>query len=261
MKHYSLKVLLWSIFLIVLKFVPKLDLAIEQTYYIYSAAFIVSALLSCAIPKRFVGTALALIITVITSVFYNDYFLYALPVLALISANKELNRVSRESAPVTEEPKGKKKKNEAVPFSKRLSYLCCGAAAICSAVQCFSWEEPGFGYEINDTLADLRFVGCYIVFIIALLVTVIMTRVGKKATAVEEDLRLQYGVFYFLSLVCLGVSIASSYLIDEQRRIADFVQLNYWFVFVVAIVINKDYYLNVLTKGFESFVSKARNKK
>lgn len=74
MKRKSAKIFIWSIFLILLKLLPRFDLVIEQSYWVLSAAFIVSAMILLAIPKRVVGEAIALVITVATSFYQFNYF-------------------------------------------------------------------------------------------------------------------------------------------------------------------------------------------
>lgn len=256
MKRKSAKIIIWSIFLILLKFVPRFDLVIEQSYWVLSAAFIVSAILLLVIPNRVVGIIITALITVATSVYQFDYFLYALPVLALIYAHKELSLLQGQIILTADVKKSKKEKNAQVPFSQRLSYVGCGIGLACTAAQYLFVSKPGFGFEIKDTIFDMRYAFIYALIIITMFCVALKTDTSKKDTSLQIDMRTQYMVFCVISLICLGASIGSSYLLSENGRVYDDVQLNYWFVFVVALVVNKDYYIGVLSNNLKEFVEK-----
>lgn len=132
----------------------------------------------------------------------------------------------------------------------------CGVAAVCSASQYLFVSKPGFGFEIKDTIADMRYIFVYAVIVIVLFCVAVKTKVSKKGSSFQKDMRIQYMVFYVVFLICLGAVVGSSYLLSKNDRIYDDVQLNYWFVLIVALVVNKDYYIIEFSKKVQELVDK-----
>ena len=101
----------------------------------------------------------------------------------------------------------------------------------------------------------MRFVVCYLIFLVALLIVSLKAKAVKRNPK-KNDIINQYRVFYIVSVVCLIAFICSSYLSKETGRIENIVELNYWFVLIVAVIWNKDYFLGVLTDKFNALVTR-----
>ena len=254
MKSNSIKLTLWFLFVTFIRFFPRLDLLIEAEYYIYLAAILVSVLCICLIPKRIVGGVIAVLITVGVSVYNHEYFLFALPVVLLIYAHGEIVFWSKklnetESSEVKAKSKKKNKaKNQKKDIKDFISCIICGFAVVCSSLQLvfLDIDRPR---EHTDTIGDYGYTMFYALFLIALIVVAFVTKSTNKKP-INSQMSLQYKVFYIASFVCLALQVASIYLSAQIATITNRVEFHYWFLFVIAVILNKDFYLDELVNKF-----------
>ncbi len=254
MKANSIKLTLWFLFVTFIRFFPQLELLIEAEYYIYLAAILVSVLCICLIPKRIVGGVIALIITVGVSVYNPEYFLFSLPVVLLIYAHSEIISWSNKLTEAeTGENKGKakkknKNKNQKKDIKDFISCIICGVAVVCSGLQ-LVFLDTDRPREHKDSIGDYGNIIFYALFLITLIVVAFVTKSTNKKP-ISSQMGLQYKVFYIASLVCLAVQVASIYLSAQTSTITNRVEFHYWFLFVIAIILNKDFYLDELINKF-----------
>ncbi len=254
MKAKTIKLTFWFLFVTFIRFFPQLELLIEAQYFIYLAAILVSALCICLIPKRIVGGIIGGLITVGVSVYSPEYFLFALPVLLLIYAHGEIASWSiKLNETESSEIKGKntkknKAKNQKKSIKDFISCIICGAAVVCSGLQLVLLDTSR-PREHKDSIGDYGYIIFYAVFLIALLVVALITKSTNKKP-VNSQMSLQYKVFYIASFVCLALQTASIYLSAQSSTITNRVEFHYWFLFVIAIILNKDFYLDELIKKF-----------
>lgn len=254
MKSHSIKLAFWFLFITIIKVFPRLELLIEGEYYIYLTAILVSAFCICLIPKRIVGGIIALAITVGVSFYDPEYFLFSLPVILLIYAHGEIvscgNKLSEAEISGTKpksnkKSKAKKQKKEIKDF---IGCIICGVAVVCSSLQ-FVFLDTDRPREHKDTVGDYGYVILYAMFLIVLLIVAFVTKSTNKKT-IDSQTSLQYKVFYIASFICLGLQVVSIYLSTQKSLITNRVEFHYWFLFVIAIVLNKDFYLDELIKKF-----------
>lgn len=254
MKSDSIKLVLWFLFITLIKFFPRLDLLIEAEYYIYLTAVLVSVFCVCIIPKRIVGGVIALIITIGVSVYNPEYFLFSLPVILLVFAHGEIvSRSNKLNETESSENKAKSKKKSKAKKQKKdikafIGCIICGIAVVCSSLQ-FVFLDTDRPREHKDTVGDYGYVMFYALFLIALLVLAFATKSKNKKT-IDSQTALQYKVFYIAALICLALQVVSIYLSAQTASVTNRVEFHYWFLFVIAIVLNKDFYLDELINKF-----------
>ena len=262
MKSKTIKLTFWFLFVTLIRFFPRLEFLIEAEYYIYLSAILVSTLCICLIPKRIVGGAVAALITIGVSVYSPEYFLFALPVLLLIYAHGEIASWSNKLSDVeNSEAQGKTKKKKKAKNQKKdikdfISCIICGVAVVCSGLQ-FVFLDTSRPREHKDSIGDYSYIIFYALFLIALAILAFVTRSTNKKQ-INSQMSLQYKVFYIASFVCLAMQVASIYLSAQIATITNRVEFHYWFLFVIAVVLNKDFYLDELINKFTSASMKDR---
>ncbi len=254
MKAKTIKLTFWFLFITFIRFFPQLELLIEVEYYIYLTAILVSVLCICLIPKRIVGGIIGVLITVGVSVYSPEYFLFALPVVLLIYAHGEIvswsNKLNEtESSEVRAKSKKKNKaKNQKKDIKDFISCIICGVAVVCSGLQ-FVFLDTDRPREHKDTIGDYGYIMFYALFLIALIVVAFAIKSTNKKP-INSQMSLQYKVFYIASFVCLALQVVSIYLSAQTSTITNRVEFHYWFLFVIAIILNKDFYLDELINKF-----------
>lgn len=254
MKAKTIKLTFWFLFITFIRFFPQLELLIEAEYFVYLAAILVSVLCICLIPKRFVGGIIGVLITVGVSVYSPEYFLFALPVVLLIYAHGEIvswsNKLNEtESSEVKAKSKKKNKaKNQKKDIKDFISCIICGVAVVCSGLQ-FVLLDTDRPREHKDSIGDYGYIIFYALFLIALLIVAFITKSTNKKP-INSQMSLQYKAFYIASFVCLALQVVSIYLSAQSSTITNRVEFHYWFLFVIAIILNKDFYLDELINKF-----------
>lgn len=262
MKSKTIKLLFWFLFVTFIRFFPRLELLVEADYYIYLSAVLVSVLCVCLIPKRIVGGVIGAIITVGVSVYSPEYFLFALPVLLLVYAHGEIvlwsNKLSEaQSSEIQGKPKKKKKeKKQKKDIKDFISCIICGVAVICSGLQ-FVFLDISRPREHKDSIGDYSYIIFYVLLLVALTVVAFVSKSTDKKQ-INSQMSLQYKVFYIASLVCLALQTISIYLSAQTTTITNRVEFHYWFLFVIAVVLNKDFYLDELMNKFTQSSMKDR---
>lgn len=252
MKSKTIKLLFWFLFVTFIRFFPRLELLVEADYYIYLSAVLVSVLCVCLIPKRIVGGVIGAIITVGVSVYSPEYFLFALPVLLLVYAHGEIvlwsNKLSEaQSSEIQGKPK-KKDKKQKKDIKDFISCIICSVAVICSGLQ-FVFLDISRPREHKDSIGDYSYIIFYVLLLVALTVVAFVSKSTDKKQ-INSQMSLQYKVFYIASLVCLALQTISIYLSAQTTTITNRVEFHYWFLFVIAVVLNKDFYLDELMNKF-----------
>lgn len=256
MKSNSKKVVLWCVFIAFIKLFPRLDMAIDLSYYIYLSAFAVSVAFIYLVPKKVIGMLIATAITVGVTVYQLDYFLYALPVLLLIIAHREITSFNGKSDLSEVDKKSKKKdKNQAVDLKDRLGIILSVVAVACSGVQLLFVEPYTRRAELKDSVADFGYIICYIAILLVLFIMTFKVKSKKQSKAKTEAVN-QHRAFYIASVICVVISVISIYMNTNSTRIAGATEFNYWFIFIVAIILDNDYYLNAVTEKFNSLVTR-----
>lgn len=236
MKSNSKKLLLWFLFITVIKIFPDLNLKFNLDNYIFPVAFIISICLIYFIPKKYTGIPLAAAVTACVSVYKYYYAFYAVPVLLLYCAH--IFAVSQTDKPA-------KKNNASFIFS---------VLGIVSLIPQFIFaDDMRTRTENQDSIGDLCFIIAYLVLFASLLIISFRTKSTYKEkidNVVANKLRL----FYTATIICICASVYTVAVRATAKTIANAVEFDYWFIFVMMVILNRDTYLVKLEQKFEAMI-------
>ncbi len=236
MKSNSKKLLLWFLFITVIKIFPDLNLSFNLDNYVFPPAFLVSICLIYFIPKKYIGIPLAAAVTACVSVYKYYYAFYAVPVLLLYCAHVFA---------VSQTDKSAKKNNASYIFS---------VLGIVSLVPQFIFaDNMKNNTENGDSIGDLCYICAYILLFTFLLVISFRTKSTYKEK-IDKDAANKLRFFYTATIICICASVYTVALRATSRTIANAVEFNYWFIFVMMVILNRDTYLVKLEQKFEKMI-------
>ncbi len=238
--------ILFFVYLVSIKLIPRIDLRFEPDFYIFSIAFIVSACCIGFIPKKVLSILTAILVTVGVSIYQYQYCIYALPVIFLICAHKEA---------LLESKKISKQKSK-----NRLSEIC-SVLSMLSLVLPFIYAKNNRKFvENTDTIGDIGHIIFF--FILAVMLFVVsFYKIGTYQSVIKKDVALKFRLVYLAIIIGILVTIYTLLLTSTIKSIQYEIAHLYWFVLLVAIALNEDPFLAELIKKFERFITGEKSKK
>ncbi|MGN1316888.1 MAG: hypothetical protein ACI4VW_07485 [Acutalibacteraceae bacterium] len=219
-----------------------MDLKFNLDNYIFPVAFIISICLIYFIPKKYIGIPLAAAVTACVSVYKYYYAFYAVPVLLLYCAH---------IFAVSQTDKSAKKNNASFVFS---------VLGIVSLIPQFIFaDDMRTHMENHDSIGDLCYIVAYILLFIFLLVISFRTKSTYKEK-IDKVAANKLRFFYTATIICICASVYTVALRATARTIANAVEFDYWFIFVIMVILNRDPYLIKLEQKFEAITLKTDNK-
>ena len=238
--------MLFCVYLVLIKFIPRVELRFEADFYICFVAFVISACCIGFIPKRIFGVSAAILVTVGTSIYQYQYCIYALPVLFLICAHKEALLENKKIS------KQKRKGRLSETFS---------VFSIVSLVLQFIYVLNNRKYFENlDTIGEWGYTAFILVLFVFLFI-VSFSEIGTYQSKMKKDVAIKFRLVYLAAIVGICVMVWSLLLTATIKTIKYDVAHIYWFVLFVEIILNEDPFLDKLIKNFERLVTGEKSKK